>query len=390
MAAGAALALAMGQGAEAFQAPHSMVRAPSVGVAPHEAAASNLPCGPWCGADCSACAKNPAKRAREATMTAADEEKQWLADFGAHIAPNVPGAVPAANLALGTHPVGEAALAPGPFEFTRCVGESCAEHVSNVYQVGTLDDYPWLAEQLGIKINLGSPEAVNDRFCEMYPQLCSVVEGEKIIPQARAGPAPRMAAGADEFVPDMQRRTIMNLVLLGGAGVPVLWMAGGFVYFFVPPTSGGGGGGLTALDAQGDAVNAAAWAQANPYPARSLVQGLKGDAHYLIVKQDGVLEDYAINAVCTHLGCVVPWNRAANKYMCPCHGSQYDPTGKVIRGPAPLSPALAHIEDPSKNDGKVVLTPWTDTDFRTDTPPWWKSLLQVEEEGKPSGKGKMA
>ena len=48
---------------------------------------------------------------------------------------------------------------------------------------------------------------------------------------------------------------------------------------------------------------------------RSLVQGLKGDAHYLIVKQDGSLEDYAINAVCTHLGCVVPWNRAANKSL---------------------------------------------------------------------------
>ena len=23
-------------------------------------------------------------------------------------------------------------------------------------------------------------------------------------------------------------------------------------------------------------------------------------------------------------------------------------------------------------DGKAVLTPWTETDFRTDTPPWWK------------------
>jgi cytochrome b6-f complex iron-sulfur subunit len=127
--------------------------------------------------------------------------------------------------------------------------------------------------------------------------------------------------------------------------------------------------GVAALDAKGDAVKAADWAKANPYPGRSLVQGLKGDAHYLIVKQDGTLEDYAINAVCTHLGCVVPWNRAANKYMCPCHGSQYDPTGKVIRGPAPLSLALAHVEQP---DGKVVLTPWTETDFRTDTKPWWK------------------
>ena len=166
-----------------------------------------------------------------------------------------------------------------------------------------------------------------------------------------------------------QRRTIMNLVLLGGAGVPVLWMGGGFVYFFVPPSPAGGGGGLTAKDANGDDVKAAAWSKLHPYPDRALVQGLKGDAHYLIVKNDGSLEDYAINAVCTHLGCVVPWNRAANKYMCPCHGSQYDPTGKVIRGPAPLSLALAHLNEV---DGTVVLSQWTETDFRTDLAPWWK------------------
>ena len=36
-----------------------------------------------------------------------------------------------------------------------------------------------------------------------------------------------------------------------------------------------------------------------------------------------------MNAVCTHLGCVVPWNKAANKFCCPCHGSQYDQNGKV-------------------------------------------------------------
>merc|ERR1712054_572503 len=89
--------------------------------------------------------------------------------------------------------------------------------------------------------------------------------------------------------------------------------------------------------------------------------------HYLIVKEDGTLEDYAINAVCTHLGCVVPWNRAANKYMCPCHGSQYDFTGKVIRGPAPLSLALAHLDNV---DGKAVLSPWRESERRClgDTP----------------------
>ena len=203
--------------------------------------------------------------------------------------------------------------------------------------------------------------------------LVLVQPGQSMAPHLspRLGKAPVMMAGVaeGEFVPDMQRRTIMNLVLLGGAGVPVLWLAGGFIYFFVPPTAGGGGGGLIAKDANGDDVKGAEWAKQFPYPARSLVQGLKGDAHYLIVKQDGTLENYAINAVCTHLGCVVPWNRAANKYMCPCHGSQYDPTGKVIRGPAPLSLALAHCDDA---EGKVSLSPWTETDFRTDTAPWWK------------------
>merc|ERR1719253_1101925 len=161
----------------------------------------------------------------------------------------------------------------------------------------------------------------------------------------------------------------MNLILLGGAGVPVLWLAGGYVYFLIPPGGSGGGGGLIAKDALGDDVMVKKWADDHPFPTRSLVQGLKGDAHYLIVKEDKTLEDYAINAVCTHLGCVVPWNRAANKYMCPCHGSQYDATGKVVRGPAPLSLALAHLDEV---DGKVSLRPWTEEDFRTGLKPWWK------------------
>ena len=161
----------------------------------------------------------------------------------------------------------------------------------------------------------------------------------------------------------------MNLVLLGGAAVPVGWMAGGVVLFFLPPSGGGGTGALKALDANGDVVKIEAWKKAHQPGDRQLVQGLKGDAHYLISTDTGI-KDYAINAVCTHLGCVVPWNRAANKYMCPCHGSQYDDTGKVIRGPAPLSLALAHVE--ISDSGDVGLTPWTEQDFRTGLQPWWK------------------
>lgn len=60
-----------------------------------------------------------------------------------------------------------------------------------------------------------------------------------------------------------------------------------------------------------------------------LVGHEQGDATYLTVTDDKKILDYGIVAVCTHLGCVVPWNKAENKFICPCHGSQYDATGKV-------------------------------------------------------------
>lgn len=37
--------------------------------------------------------------------------------------------------------------------------------------------------------------------------------------------------------------------------------------------------------------------------------------------------------VCTHLGCIP--NRSDYGWLCPCHGSQYDLSGRILRGPAP-------------------------------------------------------
>jgi glycine/D-amino acid oxidase-like deaminating enzyme/nitrite reductase/ring-hydroxylating ferredoxin subunit len=41
-----------------------------------------------------------------------------------------------------------------------------------------------------------------------------------------------------------------------------------------------------------------------------------------------------VSVACTHLGCDVQWNPAEESWDCPCHGSRFDPDGKVIQGPA--------------------------------------------------------
>mmetsp|Transcript_22426 Transcript_22426/g.62176 ORF Transcript_22426/g.62176 Transcript_22426/m.62176 type:complete len:208 (+) Transcript_22426:218-841(+) len=176
------------------------------------------------------------------------------------------------------------------------------------------------------------------------------------------------AAGAPAMVPDMNKRNLMNLALVGAAALPIGGLVYGYGAFFIPPAVGGGTGGTVAKDAAGNDIKAAAYLASKQAGDYSLSQGLKGDPTYLIVTDKGELTDFGLNAICTHLGCVVPWISAENKFKCPCHGSQYNSQGKVIRGPAPLSLALAHV---NVADDSVLFTKWTETDFRTGQDPWW-------------------
>ena len=45
-----------------------------------------------------------------------------------------------------------------------------------------------------------------------------------------------------------------------------------------------------------------------------------------------------------------------------------DEAGKVVRGPAPLSLALANVQ---VGIDQVLLSPWSQTDFRDGSQPWW-------------------
>ena len=45
-----------------------------------------------------------------------------------------------------------------------------------------------------------------------------------------------------------------------------------------------------------------------------------------------------IIGVCTHLGCITISNAGDyGGYFCPCHGSHYDASGRIWKGPAPLN-----------------------------------------------------
>jgi cytochrome b6-f complex iron-sulfur subunit len=42
----------------------------------------------------------------------------------------------------------------------------------------------------------------------------------------------------------------------------------------------------------------------------------------------------AVNATCSHQGCVLKWQPAKKALVCPCHGSTFGADGKVLQGPA--------------------------------------------------------
>ena len=74
------------------------------------------------------------------------------------------------------------------------------------------------------------------------------------------------------------------------------------------------------------------------------VSGTERKARFFVVSgRDGIL---VLSATCTHLGCLVNYNRERAEFICPCHGGRYDLSGRNIAGPppAPLASIPFRIE----------------------------------------------
>ena len=72
------------------------------------------------------------------------------------------------------------------------------------------------------------------------------------------------------------------------------------------------------------------------------------DPVYLLVLDGGGFA--AVSSICTHRGCTV--DLGGPGLACPCHGSQYDREGQVVRGPA--SRALERYPVRASGDELVI------------------------------------
>ena len=58
--------------------------------------------------------------------------------------------------------------------------------------------------------------------------------------------------------------------------------------------------------------------------------------------------------VCTHLGCVPLADKGEyNGWFCPCHGSHYDTSGRIRKGPAPTNMEIPKYEFVDSNTIKI-------------------------------------
>lgn len=116
------------------------------------------------------------------------------------------------------------------------------------------------------------------------------------------------------------RRTFLGVCLGAVAaafGVSAAWP----LFRFLAPRSGAGGAARVAIPEKDVAEGEAKFFE------------YAGSSAVLVRKRGGGL--VALSAVCTHLGCIVQWEKDRQDFLCPCHAGHYDVDGKVTAGPPP-------------------------------------------------------
>lgn len=161
----------------------------------------------------------------------------------------------------------------------------------------------------------------------------------------------------------MPRRQLLSYLTGGTIAATTIATLYPVARYMMPPTTEGATG-VVARDIKNVPILFDKLLATTQDGAPVLTQGLEvsgGNPTYIVMDNQKEIARYGINAICTHLGCVVPWDTVAQKFICPCHASQYDAQGGLLRGPAPLPLALVKAE---VKDNQVLFSAWTEDDFR--------------------------
>jgi cytochrome b6-f complex iron-sulfur subunit len=87
------------------------------------------------------------------------------------------------------------------------------------------------------------------------------------------------------------------------------------------------------------------------FPPSTVDESFKAAHRVWIVNHDRRI--FAVQSVCTHLGCTPNWMDSEHKFKCPCHGSGYTIDGINFEGPAPFP--MRRYEVTLADDGQIVV-----------------------------------
>jgi cytochrome b6-f complex iron-sulfur subunit len=136
------------------------------------------------------------------------------------------------------------------------------------------------------------------------------------------------AAAPEEEKIKVSRREFLNLAWLASLGFFLVPFGGVTLLFAYPRFREGEFGGTFTL-------------KAADLPAPNTTPGVNTTGKFwLTVAEDGLRAPYK---VCTHLGCLYNWQEQEFKFICPCHGSQFNYQSIKVGGPAPRSLDLFKI-----------------------------------------------
>ena len=149
-----------------------------------------------------------------------------------------------------------------------------------------------------------------------------------------------MAVNTAEPVSGISRREFLYYIWGASIALYLAEVGGLMIWFAIPRIKEGTFGGVIRVDANRlPGVNAAPLNEAN---GRFWLVNLDSESPdgrermYRAGDETATIKGVvALYKVCTHLGCIYPWNAATNRFECPCHGSKYRLDGRRIEAPAP-------------------------------------------------------